>query len=170
MRINSAGTRLEAYQIEDAVEHNLLVFGDRLYHVIEAPVDNVVISNQREQGRNDAASILIAHSNTMGSYTGTLAGVITRTRSAFKITLPDNSVITTIEPTPYSVVRTWIGKKDRLLTPDQAKARRFGSKNGLEWATTDGIEPEMVFQGGPNGYFYPASKNDKVVDLNEGKL
>lgn len=56
----------------------------------------------------------------------------------------------------------WVGENTQLLTPEVAKKRLLGGQTALDWATHNGVDPEMVVRAN-NGHFYPASTNDIVM-------
>lgn len=95
-------------------------------------------------------------------------GIRETTRRQFRINV-NGEQITTQEATP-TIVNKWISWADtscvQLITAGKAKEYQYAGKTALEWATVNGKVPEMVVRAN-NGYFYPATSNDIIVNVKE---
>lgn len=120
--------------------------------------DPVVVENQRRLGRDvdDYFSMVVAHQNT--TYEAKILGIHIETRRRLLVTL-DGEEVEFVEANPF-VRNIWVGENVRLYSPDQAVVYEYA----LRWDTVGGQTPEMVVYAN-NGYFYPATRNDSIVNV-----
>lgn len=124
--------------------------------------DNWIVANQARLGRgpDDYVALVEAHKLQMPDDLTEVLGVHEEVRKACTVVVEGDEM--EMVATQATARTYWIGKYVKLMTPEEAERIPYAGKNGLIWATINGVPPEKVVRAN-NGLFYPASKNDIVV-------
>lgn len=151
---------VEVQKITIEVERKLIGVKGRS-GLITHDLDEWIVGNQGQFGKTtgDYAAMVLAHREI--SAFDRILGMRERIIRRMVLEL-DGNLVEFKEAHP-STKNIWVGEYVELLPRDQAAKIPYSGQTALYWATINGQVPDFVVKV-DNGYFYPATANDIVIN------
>lgn len=148
-------------KLPDSITRQLLIVKGRSGLQLQN-FDDWLVRNQAQfgKGTDDYVSMVQVHQNSGSLIDTKILGVKEEVKKR-RMAIEDGIETEFVERTPR-VRNIWVGEYAKLFTPDEAAKTAFAGKTALNWATINGVVPEMVAKAS-DGFFYPATRNDVVM-------
>lgn len=149
-------------QLPDEVSRSLVYVSGRSGIQLK-PFDPGIVANQAHFGcpESDLTAMFIAHN--VAAIGETILGIREETKRRYDLVFADGETEAVLSK-DSEVATTWFGENVKIMARDEAGKTEYAGQTALKWATVGEVVPDAVVRA-RNGYFYPASPNDKAVSV-----